>query len=221
VTTRIGTGVYGIVTSPNNPDGRQYQPSWGHSHFGLIWDAAYASPAYGWNGFWTPSHAKVFSLSKLFGVPGLRVGWVLFDDEAQAADARAYVEVTTSGVNVFAQSAEAASILTHFGEHPKEYERFCRDVRRRLEDNRTTLDEALLPYVDDHGARTGGMYYWCLVKKGYWRRFKQALAKADIGHVPGEACGAGMSHLYRFNLAQDRAVVKEAAAQLAELMRKP
>ncbi len=217
--TGEGTGVFGIVTSPNNPDGRQYKDAWGHNHFGMIWDAAYASPAYGWNGAWVPSHAKVFSMAKLFGVPGLRVGWVLFNDPVHAYYARAYVEVTTSGVNNKAQSQDAARILTYFGDQPREYKRFCADVERRLGANRALLSNALHEYVDNAGTEDG-MYFWAFVKRGYWTRFKNALKTADIGFVPGAACGAPWNNFYRFNLAQDFEVVREAAAVLANIMGK-
>lgn len=221
-----GAGYYGIVTSPNNPDGRQCKESWvndgkgGHHHFGYIWDAAYASPAYGWNGVWVPSKIKVFSMAKLFGVPGLRVGWALFSDPKEADAARSFVEVTTSGVNTYAQEGEAAALLQHFADHPIEYKSFCGDVRRRLGAARAIMENLLHPWIDFPEGQEG-MYFWFCVKRGYWSRFKRALKAADVGFVPGEACGVTWPNHYRFNLAQRYMVIEETARMLADLMRNP
>jgi aspartate/methionine/tyrosine aminotransferase len=204
-----------IVTSPNNPDGRL---SRGGSC--LIWDAAYASPAFGWLGIIPKHKISVFSMAKLFGVPGLRVGWLFTTDEKLARDAAAYVEVQTSGVNTYAQ-AEAERLLLHFADPRIEYLHFTSNVQLRLAGARAAFTNVLYSYIEDIGAPGGGgMYLWCQSKPGYHRKFKRALQACDVAHVTGLQCGVFTPYTYRFNLAADYLVVKNAARAIKQEMYK-
>jgi aspartate/methionine/tyrosine aminotransferase len=94
-----------IWTWPNNPDGTY--GSLIDTNQVTLWDAVYASPVYGCKDpWWCPSltMAKVGSASKLYGLSGLRLGWLQTDDPDVARYAAEYVEITTSGVSVAAQN---------------------------------------------------------------------------------------------------------------------
>lgn len=214
-----------IVTSPNNLDGLQ--------HVGVsskIWDASYASPAYGWNDVHVDSVATVFSMAKLFGVPDIRVGWIATDDDEVAERVAAYVEVQTSGVASESQS-RAAAILSVFQESPH-FWLFCSKVSYSLERNRQLLERLWAGYVETF-PRSVGMYFYCWpsrdLKKHDREIFHQALKKADVAYVPGTACGqedlfygsqkGASKYCYRFNLAQREAVVRGAAEAVLKAMR--
>jgi aspartate/methionine/tyrosine aminotransferase len=191
-------GYADIVTSPNNPNGYQWSRLMGQGAC-RIWDAAYASPAYGWNRQIPPHEVAVFSMAKLFGVPGLRVGWALFKDEAAAERAAAYVEVQTSGVATTSQW-EAARILSYFVS-ARRYEIFTARVSEQLRQNRKVLTTMWEPFMVDMSVAGCGMYLWAQAHKKYVRKLPAALKKAGIGYVGGAACGAG-ADLFRFNLAR-------------------
>src|SRR5713101_710718 len=90
-----------VITWPNNPDGLRQRPDSEHSYD--IWDAAYASPIYGYPGKRPRHKISTWSAAKLFGVPGLRIGWASTDREDLAESMAQYVEKTTSGVNFASQ----------------------------------------------------------------------------------------------------------------------
>jgi aspartate/methionine/tyrosine aminotransferase len=86
--TNGNTPLIEFVTSPNNPDGTIRSPRFPGST--AIYDCAY------WWPHFTPVSPKsedmmMFTLSKLTGHAGTRVGWALIKDEALAQRIKAYI----------------------------------------------------------------------------------------------------------------------------------
>jgi aspartate/methionine/tyrosine aminotransferase len=119
----------------NNPDG--------DSGFNLgiqydVVDAAYASGLYGWSGFFPQHTTSVWSASKLLGLSGVRVGWVVTDDPEIATLVAQYVEQTTSGVATTSQ--EMVGILLNRMNY-RESQQALEDVREHMVINGRTFNE--------------------------------------------------------------------------------
>jgi aspartate/methionine/tyrosine aminotransferase len=197
-----------IITSPNNPDGsEQYFAERRYN----IWDAAYASPVYGWSGK-APNHdISVWSAAKMYGVSGLRVGWLVTNDERIAAQAALYVEKTTSGVANISQS-----ILTRllYLERQELLDEVLSFAREDLLMNGATFNDKIAKYCEIvEGAPNGrGMFAWFYPLNE--QAFDEALIAAKVKIVPGHACGR--PGWIRMSMGQTVDVTRLALEALAE-----
>jgi aspartate/methionine/tyrosine aminotransferase len=168
------------VASPNNPDGWQFEGP-GRVE---VWDAAYASPAYGWNGMKPKAHCTVHSASKLLGLSGLRVGWLSTDDEDLAERAGYFVEITTSGVSNLSQ-AHVAAILKNFPELRDAHAK----MQTRLIANGTAFFETIAQYCSASKAppSSGGMFAWFQPREHH--KFQAIAAQLGVSYVDGVNCG--------------------------------
>jgi aspartate/methionine/tyrosine aminotransferase len=101
-----------LLVSPNNPDGNydeeEMKADWEH-HKGLgepyIHDAAYYDPIYLPEGATLPhiGDMQIFSVSKKYGMSGLRLGYIVFDDQKYYSDVLHYIETSTVGTSAPAQ----------------------------------------------------------------------------------------------------------------------
>lgn len=198
-----------INTSPNNPDGSQ-TPAFCH-----IWDAAYAHKMYGWNGERPLHDISVWSAAKLFGISGLRIGWLVTDSMQLAEAAANYVEKTTSGVNVEAQH-RLANILAQ-AESPSYTERWSR-ARLQLVKNAVSFRKFVKPHcemVEGVPAKNGaGMFAWFKAKKP--ALFKAALKEANITVVDGAACGMVDTGWFRMSMGHYPEVTADGLKLLQE-----
>lgn len=104
-----------LLVSPNNPDGFTYGPAelarieGNLRDFGkfFIHDAAYACAPYTSLPLTAVGDVQVVSVSKRFGLSGLRVGWAVARDEEIVAELQDVVETITAGVSGTAQGAVA------------------------------------------------------------------------------------------------------------------
>lgn len=199
-----GENIIQVMASPNNPDGhifmQTYEPD--------IWDAAYASSAYGWKGESYDAKVVVGSAGKLTGSVNLRVGWLMTDDADLAEKAKRYVEQTTSGVSSLAM-AEAAVKMRAVNLTVKEgYFRHCRDTS-------ALISEELVSMGFDHVSYDKcGMFAWMQVKD--FEKLDWALAKAKVSVLKGAACGAIGPGYYRWSLGKWRSYTEDALKQLKE-----
>lgn len=174
-----------ILTSPNNPNGQLAGLATAD-----IWDAAYASPIYGWNLVVPFNVASVFSAAKLYGLSGYRVGWVVTGNAIIAEKLKLFIEATSSGVSRIAQRS-LACLLRYWENTPEDRLEFEIDARAEL------LSTARLYNVAVDGAfdkvegcpETGlGMYAWIRLRDR--ERFDRALKNAGARVLGGEFCGA-------------------------------
>lgn len=197
-----------ILAIPNNPDGECSATPRQENCVARIWDAAYASPIYGWNGR-IPAEVdiSVWSGGKLTGLPGLRVGWLATRDENLAAYARQYVEQTTSGVPQYTQELTASAF-----KHINVEQRVCR-IQKTLSDNSRIIGKFLSKHFNAaFRVSKPGMFYWGRVPE--YERLDKALKEAKVAVLSGEACGMKTKGWYRWSLGQPVHYTRAAIKQL-------
>jgi aspartate/methionine/tyrosine aminotransferase len=179
-----------ICVFPGNPDGISAELP---DRTG-IWDAVYQSPIYYPKGGFIPEpfksdeyKVKIGSLSKEYGLSGLRVGWALVNkDYPDLARAIAHqVEITTSGVSTVAQSF-AERVIRFHEVYDKE------KARETLNKNGRSFNTHIARYcskVMGVPANQGGMFAWLKAKLPR-HIFKDACRAAKVLVVDGRSCGA-------------------------------
>ncbi len=210
-----------IQAWPNNPNGCEKLPSVATGP--VIWDAAYASPLYGWDGSepvgWI---AKVSSAAKLYGLSGHRVGWVEFqgpDAERLVELAAEYVESMTSGVSTLSQEYLDA-FLSKKSEDP--------ETHAFLEDRAGTflasncelfMDnlESHMDVVQGAPAGRGGMFAW--FKPRDPEKFRAALQKAQVLVLGGHYCGELDLNWFRMSMGLCFDEFEEAIGRLRAALR--
>jgi aspartate/methionine/tyrosine aminotransferase len=139
-----------LITSPNNPDGRNYTNSQ-LVHLQtikpMIHDAAYYTPIYlPEEQFPIPlGRIQIHSMSKSYGLSGLRIGYAVCHDESLYQPIVDYMEETTAGVSAASQQV-ALNIERFFASHPDSKLEFEAHARSMIKASRTAL-EALDPEV--------------------------------------------------------------------------
>ncbi len=200
-----------VATSPNNPCGRESTIECD------IADCAYASPVYGHS--ITPKHeVSVWSAAKLFGVAGLRVGWLCTNNEKLARTAANYIEKTTSGVNVNAQ-LHVDGILKFVIANPSHVATAYNRARQILLENGKMFLHYLGNYIDDcQGLPVSGKGGFAWFKVNDLKRFNDALATSNVKMLPGAACG-GDSDYFRCTLMYNSDHTGEALEALRKGLR--
>lgn len=178
-----------LVTSPNNPDCKitkkadiQQARDMG---IRVIHDAVYSSRAYGFEPLEDlDADVRVFSAAKMFGLSGIRVGWVVTSWKDLDKNLQDLTETITSGVCVMAQSM-IADILSLMKENPEAADKFYKEASESLSINRKALVSGLGSVLSEEVAeqilRGGGMFIW-IPKDGL-------NLSANVRFVRGEAFG--------------------------------
>ncbi len=115
-----------LLVSPNNPDGFMHTPDelvtiekyLKASGKFLIHDAAYACKPYLHAPLKPVGDVQVVSLSKRFGLSGLRTGWAVVRDESVASELQDVIETITAGVCGTTQGA-VAKMLRRLRKNPR------------------------------------------------------------------------------------------------------
>lgn len=197
-----------VTTAPNNPDGTYGGPKKCH-----IWDAVYASEVYGWRWSERPDYeVAIYSAAKMYGLSGLRIGWLATDNK-EIADAAAYfVEITTSGVCSVAQGHLAA--VMDLEEEASESGAKTQ-ARIKLLTNGKSYSELLGPLLDKcegFPANGQGMFAW--VKPRDYEKFTKAVEMAKVQFVTGEACG--IPGWYRCSVGQNVEATSNALNRIVQ-----
>lgn len=199
-----------LLTSPNNPDGRVYTNEYMNSLMNskyVIHDGAYGTPIYMPNGYVPEKvgHIQIYSMSKMYGLSGLRIGYVVCHDERFFQDIVNYVETTTAGVSTASQEI-AYNIEKHFLDNPDRLSIFEQESRDAIEKNRqllTLLDPDVLALVK---CESNSMFGW--FKKGP----KLDYMKAKVYMLDGSIFGDNT--MIRMNVAVPYDTLKEAIDRL-------
>jgi len=199
VTTLTTNNCIQICCNPNNPDGKLHQPK---TSGPVIWDAAYQSRIYGAISTRVKCDISVWSGGKLTGMPGLRVGWASTDDKDLFNAMCQYVEQTTSGVSPLMQNLTGQILEATTNDRIKT----IRDLFRK---NQEAICGALgIP----NKPISPGMFFWHKFED--YERLEQALEKAKIAVLRGEACGMTEPGWFRWSLGQNTHITQEAMKQL-------
>ena len=163
---------------------------------------------------------SVFSLSKTYAMSGLRLGYVIVNQQLLLERMKKLVRCTINGVNSVAQYGAAAAI-----NGPQD---FTRAMAQEYQHRRDVLFAALegVPVLEVF--KPGGAFYlWARIQPqwpGYdgrsddWSMTNYLIDKAGIGSSPGSAFGeAGAGHIrFAFSCSTDQ--VEEAARMLPEVL---
>ena len=179
-------------------------------------DCAYGHSVYGWNGSMPAHKVSVWSAAKLFGLAGLRLGWLVTDDSALAASAAFYSEITTSGASVLSQHY-IAKVLKFQRENPEIVKNTYNDARKTLLYNADLFCVSLGAYcsvIQGVPLNGCGMFAWFQIAPEYQERFADAIAKLKIKFVTGEACGIKEKGWYRMSMGHRVDFTAEALEKL-------
>jgi aspartate/methionine/tyrosine aminotransferase len=176
-----------ILNYPNNPDGRSSVP--------LVKDKSRVICDLVFNWAWNHQEPvdlgceiSVFSMSKITGHAGSRVGWVFLSDTALFEAASIFTIMTTGGVSVEAQARTntVLSAVLNSGGH------FFSEARDMLEKRWDELDDVLAMcssvLIDDNRQNRGPVLW--LTAKNSSADALVMLAAAGIDGEPGDRFGA-------------------------------
>ena len=206
-----------LLVSPNNPDGFEYplasiltldQQLRAAGKF-FIHDAAYACEPYTSTPLFTVGDVQVVSVSKRFGLSGLRVGWAVARDELVVHELQDVVETISAGVCGTAQGA-VAKLLKRLRVNPALTALYTAECRSSIDLAREAakgFNSVVL--ATDPSQVMNGAFAWC--KKG--PRFDAEALKVKL--VDGELYGC--PGFARVNLVGDVADVRELARRTHEI----
>jgi len=168
-----------IITSPNNPDGSINQ-KYSDASF-EIHDLCYNWPHYIDNVTKFDENIMLFSMSKLTGHAGTRIGWGLFKDKELADRVQLYLELTTCGVSLDAQY-RAGNILSEVNRNDSLFGFATHKMKIRWSELKKAVKELPMTLHNDNG-----MFAWCSVETGDGAVLFQEWTNAAV--VNGEAFG--------------------------------
>lgn len=201
-----------VVTSPNNPDGDVSPGSGPQWH---IWDAAYASRIYGWDGLIPYHKVSVWSAAKLYGVSGYRIGWLVTPDEELAILAAQYVEKTTSGVALPSQDFLKQFLANLEELSPDEADTLIAKARQMLADTSRAFLDLQDMFIDVQGCPINGRGMFAWVRATKPARFRKVLDDAKVKVVDGSFCG-GSSGYFRVSLGVTPETMRAAVKAIQE-----
>lgn len=175
-----------VITAPNNPDGSlSTMPLMEYD----IWDAAYASPIYGWDNIVPWHKMSVWSAAKLFGPSGYRIGWLATGDAHLAQLASEYVEKTTSGVSLPSQRLLYGLLFNLNTLSHAERQGYEAEARALLMETSRAFMRLSPFFTEVRGfpATGTGMFAWVRARDP--EDFSKLMAKASVKVVNGQFCG--------------------------------
>lgn len=199
-----------LITSPNNPDGKNYTNVELLNFASMkptIHDAAYYTDIYLPDGQ-IPidiGDMQVFSISKMYGLSGLRVGYVVVHNNIYYDHVRNYIETSTAGVSTASQDI-VRNVEMFFKQNPAALTAFQREARSAIALSRSALnnlDPEVLELVESDA---NSMFAW--FKAGPLLDAKSAKVYVLDGNLFGKP---GM---IRMNIALPFDLVKEAVERL-------
>jgi aspartate/methionine/tyrosine aminotransferase len=206
-----------MLTSPNNPDGRELTSNQmidmhedaKLEKVKLIHDAAYYTPIYVRNPgeiLTSFGDVQIYSASKMWGLSGLRVGYVVCHNEEFYDLTAEYIEAMTSGVSIASQEI-AFDVENQFQENKGALIDFHNTCRTALQVNKELLKQLDPEVLEPVNLGSGSMFVWC--KKGPKLDYKAA----KVHMIEGELFGAGPG-MVRLNVAMRSGVIADAVARL-------
>lgn len=214
INTAINPSSVFLLTSPNNPDGfevsneelRLMKEEASKDGVKFIHDAAYYTPIYSNEETnQVIADATIFSFAKMWGLSGLRVGYIAVKDKTLLQGVIEHVEQSSSGVSTASQ--QIAYEIEHFFKHnPEKLDLFYAECRNDLEKCREELKKLNPEYLELQQCNSNSMFAWC--KKGP----KFDFIKSKVNVIDGEAFGK--PGYVRLNIAVGVETIKNAVRRL-------
>ena len=167
----------------------------------VIWDAVYNNPIY--KIFTLPPikhNVALGSFGKLFGLPGLRIGWIGTDDKSIYEYISNYVEITTCGV-----SAPSQIMIERILTNPSWLPLFFKEAAGSIDINKTEFLKVKHIFDGQTPPQEGMFFFPKIDPKGL-----KILSKAGVQFTPGEACGDTSGTHIRLNMAQTNEIIHQA-----------
>lgn len=202
-----------LITSPNNPDGNNHTNMFmkvmTNEHY-VIHDAAYYTPIYLPDGQEPEAlgHIQLYSMSKMYGFSGLRVGYVVCHDETLFQDIVDYVELTTAGVSTASQDI-AYNLETFFTKNPNNLNAFEQEAREAIKKNRSLLTQLNPEVMIPQECNSNSMFAWA--KKGTKLNYMNQKVYMLDGNLFGD------DTMVRMNIAVPFETLKEAIDRLNKI----
>ncbi len=168
----------------------------------VIWDAVYNNPIYK-SMIIPPIHHNlaICSFGKLFGLSGLRLGWVGTNDKKIADYISNHVEITTCGVSAPSQiMMEEILNDSHIWRNI-----FYKRAKAAIDSNKTDFLK-IKHLFDGQIPGDDGMFFFPRIDP----KALKILSKAGIQYTPGSACGDRSEKHIRLNMAQRNKITNEA-----------
>lgn len=150
---------------------------------------------------------QIFSISKMFGLSGLRVGYIVCHNQQYYKDLCAYVEMMTVGVSNISQDV-SYNLLQFFKENPEkqlEFEGSCREALLKARQIFSKVDGSKIE-LPDNFLNVPGMFAWVRLKD------KEALTRAKVNAINGSLFGD--AEFVRINLAVEHSVLEECISRI-------
>lgn len=206
-----------LELAPNNPDGLTLSYSvlkimedlFVADHIPFIHDAAYYTHSYLPRSYelGPVGDVQLFSISKMFGLSGIRLGYAVCYDKDYYKYLCEYQEMMTVGVSTLSQKL-LLDILETFKQYPILQENFEIAASQALYDAKLRLKKVNpdVLEVSENLETIPGMFAWVKLKN------KEALAAAKINAIDGAAFGT--PGFIRLNLAVGKEVIEEVVNRL-------
>lgn len=207
-----------LLLAPNNPDGTCDSPeqlkAWSKEYeeagVPFIHDAAYYTHIYLPETHTLPriGDVQIYSISKMLGLSGLRIGYVVCPNLEFYKLIRAYMEHMTVGVSISSQSWLFDLLDRRMRSYPTLVQKFESTCAMTLEKNKKLflqVDPEILEVPADVG-EIPGMFGWFKVGP------KADFAKAKVNVIDGAAFG--VPGMVRMNLAFPTEKVEEIVRRL-------
>lgn len=209
-----------LAILPNNPDGFMFDYDYikylsdYHKQLDIpfIHDAVYYTPTYLPTGFnlGPLGDLQIYSMSKMYGLSGLRVGYVVCNNKDYYCRIKEYMEMMTVGVSTASQDI-AYSLLREVGREPDKEQVFIGDVKKLLYTAKAlckTIRSDILEVPDDI-TNIPGIFSW--LKVGSRCNFHRANIHAVSGKLFGD------ESMVRLNLGLPTSVLIDAIERLNNL----
>lgn len=204
-----------LSLAPNNPDGflptQKTLNDMESAGIPLIHDAAYYTPMYLPEDV-MPGPAgdlQIFSISKMYGLSGLRLGYIVCWNHTYYKDLLSYMETFTVGVSTPAQKI-LLDLLEREKNCPQLARMFIQGGRELLWQARELVKQIpkdIIELPSDYDKQVG-MFAWVKLLR------PEALEKAKVKAIPGAAFGA--PEMLRINLGLGPGILAEVVERLNE-----
>ena len=223
-TTAYTPGYPQLLVLPNNPDNylpsiealRAMEESYKEDGCPIIHDAAYYTGSYipcGFNNYknYAIGDLQIYSMSKAFGLSGIRLGYVVCKNEDYYKHICEYMEMMTVGVSTLSQEY-MYSLLSKINECPNTFKKFEDNCYSDLYDAKRLLKriKSDIISVPSNMEDMPGMFAFVKLNN------KDAFTKAKIKVIDGKLFGA--PGYIRINLGVDYKILKECVERLNDIL---
>ena len=208
---RVSGGLTGLdyirlIDSPSNPQGIIKANDGLASAMAkyVIWDGVYHNDVYCKNLNFKPAHDfYIGSVGKMLGIPGIRLGWIAFDDTVnkatkKPADIAIAQEIYSETLGV--SGASQISAIKIISETNMDY--FLKSAASLVDSNRELMTG--LEYLSGTKVPDNGMFFYVQTDSSVRALFD----RVGVTYIPGEKIGSTEDFI-RLNLAQTNDLTKK------------